>query len=64
MEDSRPLLNLLRVNSWGQKRLMRAYKKEESKGEKAKMMAILDGLERIENRLEVHIGSNVIERMK
>ena len=64
VKDSRPLLNLLQMNSWEQKKLMRAYKREESKEEKAKMMAMLDSLERIENRLEVRIDSNVIERMK
>ena len=64
VKDSRPLLNLLQMNSWEQKKLMRAYKREESKEEKAKMMAMLDSLDRIENRLEVRIDSNVIERMK
>ena len=64
VKDSRPLLNLLQMNSWEQKKLMRAYKREESKEEKAKMMTMLDSLERIENRLEVRIDSNVIERMK
>ena len=64
VKDSRPLLNLLQMNSWEQKKLMRAYKREESKEEKAKMMTMLDSLERIENRLEGRIDSNVIERMK
>lgn len=65
VDDSRDLWNLKQENRMEQMRLMRKYpRKPDNKEVLAKVVALRDSLEKVDNDLDSRIGANVIARMK
>lgn len=65
VNDSRDLWNRMQENRMEQMRLMRKYpRKPDDKEVLAKVVALRDSLEKVENDLDIRIDSNVIARMK